>query len=403
MEILLSLIDRFDDISDPRVEGRTFYNLSEVMVITCVAVLCGQESWYGISDFARIRKNWFKKYLKLKNGIPSHDTFGRIFSIVNPQELENIFMAWINEVREEKGHKTICIDGKTVKGTVKTKLGRKRDSLHLVNAYNVEDELVIGQIKSTGAGNVEVTAAKKLLNFFNLKETLVLADAGVGRTTFAREVKAKGGHYLFPVKGNTKQVYDNLKEYFLKGEDPEIEMKEKNRGRIETRRSWVEHDKKVINKVNRNRRTNELSFPGVKTIGKIEYSFESKENRPYIQKNLQKKKLQSEYRVPKNERRTKTFTKYFISDVKLSAQELIDKSRLEWHIENKLHWVLDVSFKEDAWRTRDKIAAHNLSTIRKLCFNLAKIEKTSDLSMKNKLKKACYDEDYIELLLFGVK
>lgn len=400
MEIIIQLKKILEEISDPRVQGRSTYDLSEVLIVTFIAILCGCENWIEIVDFGNSKLDWFlKNNLKLINGIPSHDTFGRIFSIIRPDQLENIFIKWVNNIRSSKGYSIIAVDGKTIKGTVKNHLGHCKSRLHIVNAYSLFDDLVLGLTASKGSGD-EGHVAKELLGKFDLKNSVVLADAGIGKAGFLNEITEAGGDYFVPVKSNSRPIFSRIQSYF--DINPEsrktTEIMNKSNGRVEIRSIILENSKKVINEINFNERSKLNVFPNVKTIAKIITQKEMKENRPFYADSSGDGSIN--YRLTDKTTRTDFEVRYFASSLELNANQIEDYSRKLWWIENKLHWILDVSFREDAWRTRDQNAARNLSVIRRMGLNLVKRDKETKLSMKSRLKKASYDLDYLEKILF---
>jgi predicted transposase YbfD/YdcC len=401
------LKNELNSIEDPRILGRTKHKLIDILIIGCLAVVCHAETWQEIVNFGNAKIDWLKKYLDLDNGIPSHDTFNRVFSLIAPKKLEIIFINWLNTCREDIDNDIIGIDGKTLKGTVKTKLGKSRDCLHVVNAWSTASETVIGQIKASGAGNCETTAAKELLDVLDISGKIVVCDAGVGRSSFIQKVLDKGAHYMTPIKGNPKVPYKKVDDIFSK-------IKEKNSAskRVETLTETVnKHGRKekryctIIRKENFpkdlffNKNMEKEYYPRVQVIGRIVYEIKEKETRPWIQEN-NGKNHRSKYKLPISEIREKKFVKYFITSLNSDIEEIFKAIRLQWSIENKLHWVLDTSFGEDANRTKNKVVAQNLALVRKIALNLAKQDKTKKMGMKTKLKLAGWDAQYLEQLLF---
>jgi len=334
--------------------------------------------------------------------IPSHDTFGRVFSLISAEELEKHFIKWINEIRGERGHKLISIDGKAVRGTLKKQLGFQRECLHLVNIWSTDEGLVLGQIKSKGLGSAELSSAIELISSFNIEGCTVMADAGIGRASLAKLITGRGGNYLFPIKKNTRSLYIRLENVFKKRTGAaDFKTLDISRGsRKETREIWIHQEKEVIADVNLNELPDGGCFSDLKTIAMIKYSREEKEDRPFQITWPDKETMKLRKTTEENSIRKSNLTRYFVSNEKLSAEEILKRSRQHWEIENKLHWVLDVCFKEDSWKVREKNAARNLSSIRRIALNLARNE-GSNISMKRKLKRASYDNSFLEKLVFG--
>jgi len=392
MDLFLSLKSNLESVDDPRVLARSQHNLIDVLVITILAIICHAESWIEIENFGNAKERWLRKFLTLPNGIPSHDTFSRIFSLIEPAELEVAFMSWVELIRARYNFKTdtICIDGKTSRGTAKVGRG-----LNVVSAFSTELGIVLGQAKASGTGNAEHSAAMDLLKFINIEGLVIVGDAGIGRKSFCEEIVSKKADYIFPVKGNQKRELAILEELFKKDKTKELRLGELGHARGEIRSCRVLKKSKFSKK-----HPLLLEFKNIQTIGKIVYERVEKERGFLTQK--KKSGMNVEYKKLTDEFRKTTQVRYFVSSLKLTASDLLEKSKLQWAIENQLHWVLDVSMGEDANRVRNKIAAQNLSTVRKIAINLVKQDK-SKMSVRLKLKKAGWDESYFEKLLFGTQ
>ncbi len=381
------------------------------MVIGVLAVICHAESWYEIELFARTKETWLRQFLDLPNGIPSHDTFDRVFGIVDPHEFEICFMEWINEVRVKRGEDTICIDGKTHNGTKITRHGQVRDILTTVSAWSTVSGLVLGQIKANGGGSCEVEPAKDLIKMLDLKSVTVVADAGIGSGPVAREIREKKGNYLFPIKKNSRDFYLEIEKIFdlldkkelLPSKMDTCVTERKGHGRNE-KRTTISIPLKSLRKGLNLKKNGEEWYKDLKTIGRIIYERNEKENRPFINSTV----TESTIRVGRREneapsqRRTKTEIRYFVTNLEGTAEFFSEKIRLQWSIENQLHWVLDVSLGEDGNRTRNKVAASNLATARRIAINLVKQDKSKS-SIRFRLKRAGWDQEYLESILFKSK
>lgn len=409
MSIFDKLIIHMGELSDPRVLGRSRHKLIDIMVIGVVAIICHAESWYEMEAFGHAKEAWFRKFLELPNGIPSHDTFDRVFGLVEPKEFEICFMNWVEEVRVKVKDDTICIDGKTSKGTMKSHMGHWRDCLHTVSAWSTVSGIVLGQLKADGPGNSEISAAKELLEKLNVKGLTVVGDAGIGRESTVRKIREKKGNYVFPVKGNVNGFMTKLENVFgniaiKKSRSKYVDQftsEDKGHGRIETRTTTIIKKPNFPEGLNDNKDGTQR-FQDLNVVGRIVYQSIEKETRPSNNRNAKDIENASLSEIVEGQR-IKTETRYFISNLDGTAEFFTEKIRLQWSIENQLHWVLDVSLGEDGNRTRNKVAAENLATVRKIAVNLIKQENSKRRSVRTKLKLAGWDQSYLEQVIFQTK
>lgn len=403
MEIIFSLKNSFSKLEDPRVIGRTKHNLVDILVLSALACICHAENWVEIEDFGKAKHSWLKSFLELPNGIPSHDTIGRVFSLIDPKCFEYIFISWINEVRKKIKSETICIDGKNLKGTIQQGPGFDRDRVNTVNVWSTEQGLVLGQMKTKNRIN-EADTVLELLDLINVKGVTIVGDAGIGLSKVANKIRKNEGNYVFPIKGNNKKLLRDVTNSFKsisekRSQSKKVETsesKDKGHGRNESRYCTIIRKENFPPEVNKLVNGQE-QYHDLKVIGRLVYESEEKETRPFIHR---KTKSGLECKVTVNKRRKNKEIRYFISSLDLTASEMMEKLRLQWAIENQLHWVLDVSMGEDGHKARDHIAAANFSLIRKIALNFAKQDKTKKLSMRRKLKMAGWDTSYLETLLF---
>ena len=365
----------FSQIPDPRVRKRCKYTLIEVIVISICGVMCGCEGWVEIEEieeFANERVDFFKRFFSLNGGIPSHDTFARCFSLLDPTLFESAFMHWICSVKGV-GEKAISIDGKAISGTHRG-FNSGTYPLYLVNVLCQESGLTLSQMRAEGPGHGEIFAAEECLEKLMLEGTLVTMDAGIGVKRISDKIRERNGDYLLPLKKNQKYSLKVVKELFeeKKRKSEDAESSEKGRGREEKRSVRV-----------------------LKVTTKDHAYLENwKDLKTAIEIKRERKVLKTE------EKTQQTF--YYISSRKLSAFEALKAIRNHWLIENKLHWGLDVSFLEDSWKVRERIAAENLSLVRKICFNF--LQKTPGKQSKRiKMKKASWNLNYLETVLFETK
>ncbi|MBF0518666.1 MAG: ISAs1 family transposase [Nitrospirae bacterium] len=353
----------FEGVPDPRREtNNKLHGLSDILCITLCAVISGCDDWESVAEFGESKREWFGKFLTLSNGIPSHDTFRRVFSLIDSEKFEEAFSQWASQsgvIAIEDEH--IALDGKTVRRSRNGKSGR---ALHLLHAWSCSRGLVAGQLKVDDKSN-EITAIPDVLSLFDLKGITVTIDAMGCQRDIAQHIVSSDGNYILALKGNQGDLLDDVK-LFLDTEtkdNPKGAFKtvEKDHGRIETRKVWVSEDIDWLDK--------KKQWAGLKSIVVVEANRE-----------IQDKKTK--------ERR------YFISSLPAEAKRLGTIIRAHWGIENSLHYVLDVAFNEDQCRARTGHNAENLSIIRRFALNLLKQNKTCMLGVKNKRLKAAYDDTY---------
>lgn len=375
-----SLVTFLKELPDPRVEGRCKHQLLDVVVISVCALLCGAESWVEIAEFGRQRFKWFKRYLNLKNGIPSHDTFARVFNLLEPKYFEKLFSQWADLIRgslnKSRPKQHLCVDGKSISGTAGHQSGNS--ALHLVSVYCHSTGLVLSQIQGI-AGHAESHAVLECLSSLDIRGALISADAANATRKVTGLIREKKAHYLVPLKGVpknslVKQLTENRTRALSSAEE-----KQTAHGRLEKREcrvfsatklseefktSWI--DVQSILEITRTRKLRDYSNNAY-TSGPIKTTIE---------------------------------TMYYISSRRFTAAEALNRIREHWSIENQLHWQLDVSFREDEWQVRDKKAARTLALVRKMAFNLVKAFRDTG-SVRVKMKRAAWSQDYLEKIVFN--
>jgi predicted transposase YbfD/YdcC len=380
----------FDSIEDPRVQGRCEHKLIDIIAIAACAVLCGAESFVEIEEFGIQRENWLRSLLELPSGIPSHDTFARVLSLLDSEALEKAFTEWAKDIQleliEGSTSRRLSLDGKSVKGTER-QFNASTRPLVLVNVYCHESGLSLGQKQAPSSGNAEVAPALECLDALNLEGTLVSADAGLGRPAVVKKIRSKKGHYLVPIKANSRCYFDEVEGLFsrTKRYAKRGSQEEQSHGRLEQRKV------KIIDSPLK-KLTHEFAerFPDAKVLIAITRSRSVKDLRYSIgyKQNPNHQKMREE----------RFETVYYISSKKMNAAQAFREIREHWAIENQLHWGLDVTFLEDSARVRHKIAARNLALLRKMAFNL--IQKCPEKgSRRVKMKRAAWNEAYLEKLL----
>jgi predicted transposase YbfD/YdcC len=369
------LLRLFRDMPDPRMVGKVAHKLHDILVITVCAVISGLEHWTQIEDFAKANEAWFRTFLDLPNGIPSHDTFGKVLATLDPEAFEQRIQQWIYAlVGSDTEGKHIAVDGKALRRSFDRASGKM--AIHMVSAYVHENHAVFGQLKVDDKTN-EITAIPKLLDMLQLKDATVTIDAMGCQRDIAQRIVDGGGHYVLALKGNQGTLQEDVETFMddmiASGTAQQCdyyETIEKSHGRIETRKCWSCWDVDWL--------TERHHWPGLSSLVAVEAT-----------RTLNGK--------------TSTERRYFISShAGKQAQKLATLIRNHWRVENQLHWTLDVSFNEDQCRVRIANAAENLARIRRISLVLLKNEKTCKLGIKSKRAKAGYDRNYL-LTLLGFK
>ena len=371
----IDLRAHFAVLSDPRVARTKKHLLSDILFIAICTIACDGEGFTDMEVFGRAKEEWLRKYLELPGGIPSHDTFGRVFSIIDPEAFTECFVNWTQAIHTATAGEVVALDGKTVRHSFDTATGKS--ALHLVSAWASENGLALGQVKVDDKSN-EITAIPKLLEMIDVKGRIITTDAMGCQKDIVKRIIDKNGDYVLCLKGNQESLHDEVKFFFeecraadFKDVDHSyFDSVEKDHGRIEIRRCWVVEDD-AIRWLER-----QDQWPGLKSIAAIEG----------------KRRIGN---------KTTIETRYFISSLAGRASKVMSAAREHWAIENSLHHVLDVTFNEDASRIRRDNAPENLTILRKIVINLVKKQKNTKASIRGKLKRAAWDNSYLETILVG--
>jgi len=366
------LLRFFEKLKDPRMNRTKLHSLSDILVITICAVICGADEWTEIELFGKSKRKWFKTFLALPNGIPSHDTFGRVFSRLDPNQLEQCFQRWMAAMAECTGGQLIAIDGKTIRRSFNK--ADNKAAIHVVSAWSETNSLVLGQVATDEKSN-EIKAIPRLLKMLDITDSVVTIDAMGCQKAIAKQIVKQKGHYVLQVKKNHAGLHDVIQEMFdemtsrgIPGvQHASYEHVDAGHGRIETRRIWT---------------TDWTGWYADRKNWKDLRSFVCVES----------------VREVGNERSTER--RYYISDLDgRDAKAMLGYVRGHWGIENKLHWSLDVTFREDDLRQRVGHSAENLSRIRRLALNLLRQDKSVKVGAKAKRLKACIEEGYLLQIL----
>lgn len=360
------ILRHFRSLADPRIDRKKLHFLGDIIVITICAVICGAEDWTEISLFGEAKKKWFKSFLRLPSGIPSHDTFGRVFSRLDPQAFQECFMRWMQCVREKTGGDVVSVDGKTLRNSFDQASGKA--AIHMVSAWSAANQCVLGQTQVDAKSN-EITAVPRLLELLDISGCIITMDAMGCQKEHAKLIQEKKGDYVFALKGNQGIFHEEVKTFFedamsLAFEDTPHQKTmsiEKDHGRVESRIYRLVTELTSIKKAG--------EWAGLGGIGMVE-----------------------------SERKTKDGVtreiRYFATSLD-NIQVFAKAVRQHWQVENCLHWSLDVTFHEDKSRIRKDHAAANMAIIRHIALNQLKKEKTEKLGIKAKRLRGGWDHDYL--------
>jgi len=365
-----SLKKYFRSLKDPRVRNRTEHRLIDIIAIALCGVIANCDGWTDIIDFATNHIAWFKRFLKLPNGIPAHDTFERVFAKIDPAVFNRCCIAWLRDVSDLIGLGHVAIDGKTLRGSASS----TTRPLHLVSAWATEANLTLGEVAVEGKSN-EIKAIPELLKLLDLKGALVTIDAIGCQKAIAQQIVDKGGDYLLAVKGNQEHLLEDIQATVTKALDGElpqhqvatITTSEESHGRVEQRTYTVIRNVEGI----RDRKL----WAGLTTVGLC----------------LRERTVNG---------KTTEETHYFIASGRLGARKAAQAMRGHWGIENNLHWHLDVHFSEDKSRIQGRNAARNFASMRKSALCVLK-RHPAQKSIPRKRKLAAQNPDFLEEIVTG--
>ncbi|QQZ27769.1 ISAs1 family transposase [Thiothrix subterranea] len=365
-----SIVEHFASIPDPRMDRRKRHKLSDIFFITLCAVICGADDWASIEQFGRAKEKWFTRVLDLKHGIPSHDTFGRVFALIDTQKFSECFSRWVADLCDLSEGEIIAIDGKCLRRSLDS--ASDKAAIYMVSAWATKNQLVLGQQRVDDKSN-EITAIPKLLMQLNITGAVVTLDAMGCQTAIAQQIVDKDADYLLSLKGNQGTLHQDVKLFFESANTcPPIghTSYDGGHGRIETRIVRATSDIKWLKK-------DHPHWAKLTSIIAVTAIRECKD-------------------------KTTEETRYFISSMDASNPERLGQIvRAHWGIENNLHWVLDYAFREDDQRMRSGNGDANMAVVRHIALNLVKTEKTVKLGVKNKRLNAGWDEDYLLKIVTG--
>lgn len=373
----MNLLDAFSDLPDPRLDRQKQHKLIDIIAITFCATLSGMDNFVDVEFYAQEKKDFLRQFLELPNGIPSHDTFNRVWGLIDPKEFELRSQRWLQSLQDifSVPNDVVAIDGKTMRGSAQAKRGIK--GLHQVSAYATRLGITLGSCAVHDKSN-EITAIPDLLETLHIKGCLVTIDAMGCQTAIAAKVLENKADYLLALKGNQGNLHEDVVVYFEKyireniGLLSATETIDSGHGRIDIRRCWV--------------------------ASTIDWLIERHPQWPSLTSIVA---IESERHIDND---VSIVRRYFISSRTAEAPSFLQAIRQHWAIENNLHWVLDVVFNEDAHQLRDRHAAQNLNVLRKMAIPLLRNTEgpKKNTSMSNKRKLCSWDENYL-LKVMGVK
>lgn len=366
-----TILEHFSSLEDPRVERSKEHLLIDIVAIAICAVICGADTWVDIESYGNEKQDWLSGFLALPNGIPSHDTFARVFARLKPEQMQQCFLSWVNSVSALIQGEVIAIDGKTLRHSYDNSQGK--GAIHMVSAWAVSNRLVLGQLKVEEKSN-EITAIPKLLDVLDLSGCIVTIDAMGTQTEIAKKIVAQGGDYVLSLKGNQGNLHEDVQQLFESARQINFvgiehsfhQSTHSNHGRIETRRHWTLSEVGAL--------IDSHKWQGLSSVGMVE-----------AQRCINGK--------------SSLEIRYYISSLASEAKRFGEAVRSHWGVENSLHWVLDVAFEEDDCRIRKANAPQNFAILRHIALNLLKQEKTAKGGVKAKRLKAGWSNAYLAKVL----
>ena len=361
------LVEHLSEIDDPRIKRSQRHKLIDILTIAILAVICGADSWVGMESFGEAKLKWLKRILELPNGIPSHDTFARVFARLNPEQLQQCFLEWVRSLVRLTNGQVIAIDGKTLRQSYDSADGK--GAIHMVSAWATQNRLVLGQCQVDKKSN-EITAIPQLLRMLEISGCVITIDAMGCQKQIAKLIVERDADYVLALKANQGNLFEDVQQIFAQAQASGFagiehdfdQTVDKGHGRVEIRRTW--------------------------TMGQVEFLMDADKWAKFTSIGM----VQAERRLNGKVERE---TRYYISSLASNAQRLAQAVRSHWQVENSLHWVLDLAFQEDACRIRTDHAPANLAVVRHIALNLLNQETSAKLGIKNKRLRAGWDEDYL--------
>jgi len=377
-----SLVAHFARMPDPRINRRKAHDLVDILVIAVCTLLCAGETFNDMEDFGKAKQAWFKTFLSLRNGIPSHDTFNRVFAALDPKQFLDCFLRWTQSLRQVVHQEIVALDGKALRRA----LNQDQSVKYIVSAWAESNGLVLGQLKVADKSN-EITAVPELLRVLELSGCIVTIDAMGCQRKIAREIIEADADYVLALKGNQETVHAEVKSFLdaalVEQQTPRpkgaqlsqaaatlasLETVEKDHGRFEIRRYYQSEQLDWF--------ADRLKWEGLRSVGMVE-SLREVDGKTTVER------------------------RYYLASLPLGVETFARAVRSHWGVENKVHWIMDVCFREDQSRARAGYAAENLATLRRLALNLLQREKTKKRGIRGKQLNASWDHAYL-LRLLGI-
>jgi predicted transposase YbfD/YdcC len=366
----------FSDLEDPRVDRTKLHKLVDILVIAICSVIAGADNWEDIEEFGKARQEWFQAFLELPNGIPSHDTFNRVFARLDPAQFQRCFINWITAVNQLVGGQVIAIDGKVLRRSHDKGIGKA--AIDMVSAWATANHLVLGQMKVDEKSN-EITAIPQLLEVLEVSGCIVTIDAMGCQTEIAEKIIEQEAQYVLALKENQGNLYTDVVQLFDDLEHSGYKAYEhdyaktvnKNHGRIETRECWTISDPAILQHLR-----GFANWKGLMTVSRIRA-----ERQIGVERSCE--------------------DRYHIASLS-GAARVLHAVRSHWGIENQLHWILDLAFDEDRCRVRKDHGPENFAVLRHIALNLLKQEKTCKRGIKGKRLLAAWKQSYLLKVLEGL-
>jgi len=358
----IAIIDYFAELPDPRQQGKILYPLPEIILTTLCAVICGADSYVEIEEFGNAKIAFLRRFLPFENGIPSHDTFGIIFSTIDAKLFSKLFIEWVRSLQKNIPE-IVAIDGKTVRRS----MDGNKPPIHMISAWATQQHMVLGQMKTEEKSN-EITAIPELLSILSLKGATVTIDAMGCQKNIVKSIMAKQADYVIAVKENQPTLYEEIDLLVTASESQTLPLEfsscktfDKEHGRIETRTYSITDRIDLLSCIDR--------WPGLNSIGIVT---SEREVNGVTSKN----------------------TRYFITSLPADAYLFAKAARSHWGIENSLHWVMDIVFRDDDCRIRKKNGPANFVTLKHITRNMLQSIPTK-ASMRVRRKRAGWDDDFL--------
>lgn len=369
-----TILEHFSAVEDPRVEYLVNHKLIDIITIALCAVIAGADNWTEVAQFGREKRDWLAEFLSLSHGIPSHDTFGRVFAHLDPVQFQNSFLEWVQAVFDLTDGQVVPIDGKKVRRSHDRT--NDQQAIWMVSAWATENELVLGQVKVDDKSN-EITAIPKLLRLLALKGCIVTIDAMGCQKEIAAQIVKQGADYVLALKGNHSGLLEDVQSLFAYAAET----------------GYVDCDyHKTVNKGH-----GRIEIRECRTLSHPDYF-------PFLRNASDWTQLHTLVMMRSERRQADKITvetRYYLSSLKCNADKHLRTIRSHWTIENQLHWVLDVAFDEDRCRVRKGYAAQNFAILRHCALNLLKQEPSAKCGIQAKRKKAGWSNDYLLKVLMG--